>query len=264
MKSIHKIRIIIPIILLIIFFLVLNLTGFSEGTRNFFYSISAPIQRIFWQAGDNVSDFFSGFFNAQELKKEKDEIFLRNLELIGQISALQELEKENKDLREALNLGLEKDFQLVLSQVINKDITQDSLLVNKGSEDGLSPGLPVITSQKTLLGQIGKVYKDFSEVVLITNKESSFDAKITGKDIYGVVQGKGNLEVSFNLLPKEEAIAAGETVVTSVLGGIFPPKLLVGMIKEIKKTDIEPFQTAELTLSFDLGELDNLFIITNF
>jgi len=264
MKTIHKIRIIVSVVLLVILFFILNLTTFSDKTKNFFYSISSPIQRNLWQAGDNVSDFFSGIFNAQELKKEKDEIFLRNLELISQISALKELERENKDLREALNLGLEKDFQLVLSQVINKDISQDSLLVNKGSEDGIFPGLPVITSQKTLLGQIGKVYKDFSEVILITNKESSFDAKITEKEIYGAVKGKGNLKASLNLLPKEEDISEGEIVVTSTLGGIFPPKLLVGIIKEIKKTDIEPFQTAELALSFNLGELDNVFIITNF
>jgi len=264
MKTIHKIRVIVPVVLLIILFLVLNLTNFSDKTKNFFYSISSPIQKTLWQAGDNVSDFFSGIFNAQELKKEKDEIFLQNLELIAQISALKELEKENKDLREALSLGLEKDFQLVLSQVINKDISQDSLLINKGSEDGIVPGLSVITSQKTLLGQIGKVYKDFSEVVLITSKESSFDAKITEKEIYGVVKGEGNLKASLSLLPKEEDISEGETIVTSALGGIFPPKLLVGRIKEIKKTDIESFQTAELTLGFDLGELENLFIITNF
>ena len=204
-----------------------------------------------------------------------NELKLKNQELLSQIVEITELKKENEALRTALELGLEKDFQLELAQVIGKDPSRDSISINKGLQDGVSKDMAVITSQKVLLGRIGEVYQGFSEVILISNKESSFDAKIVKQEIYpvrnnisngvyGIIRGKGSLEVSFELIPKEEEISPGELVVTASLGGVFPQGLLIGEIEEIKKSDIEPFQRATIKTSFNLKNLDNLFIITNF
>ena len=79
-----------------------------------------------------------------------------------------------------------------------------------------------------------------------------------------MVKGKGNLGLYLDLIPKEEEISEGDFVVTSVLGGIFPQGLLVGQIKKVEKSDIEPWQTAEIKSSFQLKDLDNLFIISEF
>ena len=251
-------------VLIIIVFLLLNLTGFSKEIKNLFYLISSPVQRTFWQIGESSSDFLVGVFQAKTLKKEAEQLYLKNQELINQIASSQDLKEENQILREVLGIGLAEDFQLLLGRTISKDISQDSILINKGAKDNVSSGLPVVTSQKVLLGRIGEVYKNFSEVILITNKESSFDAKVSEKKIYGVVKGKGNLKLFLEFIPKEEEILQGELVTTAVLGGIFPSGLLVGSIKEVEKSDIEPFQTAEINPSFDLKTSDYLFIIREF
>lgn len=251
-------------VLIIIIFLVLNLTGFNKEIKNLFYLISSPIQRTFWQIGENTSDFLGGVFQVKTLKKEVERLYLENQELINQIASLQELKEENQILREILDIGLAEDFKLLFCQIISKDISKDSILVNKGAKNNVFSGLPVVTSQKVLLGRIGEVYKNFSEVILITNKESSFDAKVSEKETYGVVKGKGNLKLFLELIPKEEEIFQGEFVITAALGGIFPSGLLVGEIGEVKKSDIEPFQQAEIKPSFNLKNLDKLFIITEF
>ena len=261
MKLFPRFKIGIIIVLLITFFAVLNLTGFSKEIKNFFYLISSPIQKTFWRAGDSVSDFFEAISRAENLKEENEKLELRIQELTAEVVMLKELKRENKFLREALNIGLEKEFQLQLAQIINKDSFQDSILINKGRRDGLKQGLPVITHQGALLGRIGEVFQNFSEVILISNKKSSFDAKISEREIYGVIKGGGRLRASFDLILREEEIFEGEVVVTSSLGGIFPQGLLVGEIKEIRKSDIEPFQTAEIEPSFDIKKIDNLFII---
>ncbi len=264
MKNFLKSKISLILAFLIVFFIVLNFTGLAKEVKNFFYLISSPIQKTLWQTGDRVSDFFGGIVEMKDLKEEKEDLKLRIEELLSENVVLKELEKENEILREALNIGLEKEFQLQLSQIISKDSSQDSILVDKGLEDGIRKGLPVITYQKALLGRIGRVFPDFSEVILISNNQSSFDAKLSEKEIYGVIRGKGNLEVYFDLIPKDEEIFEGDIIITAALGGIFPQGILVGSIKEVKKTDIEPFQAAEVEFSFDLKKLDNLFIITDF
>ena len=101
-------KIIAVSVLLAIIVVALNLTGFSKNIKNFFFLISSPIQKSFWQAGKNVSGFVAGIFEARILKKEIDNLHFENQELLGQIVALKELKKENETLREALGLGLEK------------------------------------------------------------------------------------------------------------------------------------------------------------
>lgn len=257
-------KIIVVLLLLAIVVAVLNFTGFSKNIKNFFFLISSPVQKSFWQAGKNVSDFAAGILEARVLKKELDNLHFRNQELLSQIIALKELKEENETLREALGLGLEKEFELMVVRVISKDISQDAILVDKGGKDGVLSGWPVITGQKVLLGKIGQVYDRFSEVILISNKESSFGAKIPEKEIYGIVRGKGSFNLYFDLIPREKEISEAELVITSVLGGVYPQGLLVGEIKTIRKSALEPFQTAEITPFFNIKNLDYLFIITEF
>jgi rod shape-determining protein MreC len=264
MRLSPKLKIGVAIILLIAILLVLNLTSADKEVKNFFYLISLPIQKTLWQIGDNLSDFFEAISETKNLKKENETLKLKNQELLSQIVSLKEVEKENEILRTALNLGLEKNFQLELARIISKDISQDAILIDKGFEDGLSKNLPVITPEKALLGKIGEVYKNFSRVNLISHKESTLSAKIEGKDIEGLIKGKGGLSLAFELIPKEKEIKEGDLIITTQLGGIFPEGLLIGEIKEVKKSDIEPFQTAEIEPKFNLEELKTLFVVTEF
>ncbi len=250
-------------VLLSIFIVVLNFTGFSKNIKNFFFLISSPIQKSFWQAGKSVSDFATGILRTSAIKKEIEDFRLENQELLGQVAVLTELKRENEILREALGLGLEKESELMLVRIISKDIFQDSILVNKGEKDGVSKGLTVITGQKVLLGRVGSVYNRFSEVILISNKKSSFGARIPEREIDGIIKGRGGFNLSFVLIPREKEILENDTVVTSALGGVYPEGLLVGQIKTIKKSDVAPFQSAEIKPAFNVNNLDYLFIIKN-
>lgn len=251
-------------LLLVLVFFVFNFTGFSKDIKNFFYSFSSPLQKSLWGAGINASDFLGSFFEAATLKKENDSLRSENQELLSQIAYLKELEKENETLRNALGIGLEKDFQLMLCNITGKDFSQDSILIDRGSKDGVLKDLPVISEQKVVVGKIGEVYDNFSEVILISNKKSSFDAKIADKDIAGLVKGKGSLGIYFDLIPKGKEVIAGDLIVSTSLGGVFPKGLLVGAVKEVKKSDVEVFQTAEIEPSFNIGNANSLFIITSF
>lgn len=251
------------LIFVIIILIILLLNFFQKEVRNFFYFISSPVQKTLWTAGDNISDFFGGIIESKKIKEENENLESRNQELLAETAFLTGLKKENEDLRKALEIGLNKDFKLVFTQIIDKDIFQDYISINKGSEDGLSKDLPVVTSQKVLVGRVNEVYNHFSKVMLISNKKSSFDAGVLGSDIYGVVKGKGNLKIGLELVPRESEMKEGDLIVTTSLGGIFPKGILVGQIKEMYKNDVEPFQTADISPSFDIKNSESLFIILN-
>lgn len=257
-------KIAISALLIIGFFLLMNFTGFSKTVKSFFYSFSAPFQSFFWKIGGDVSDFRGSIFNFQIIKKENETLKTKNKELLAELLVLREIKNENEFLRNGMGLGIDKDFDLILAYVVGKDIFRDSILVNKGSKDGVRKSQPVITEQRTLLGKIGEVYDNFSEIVLISNPEVSFDAKVSESDIFGVIKGKGRSEISLEFVPKEKELKSGSFVVSAALGGIFPEGILVGEIREIKKLDTDPFQSAKIKPGFDIKKLDKLFIIENF
>jgi len=251
-------------LLIILSLAVLNLPPVSKEVKNLFYLISSPIQKVLWLVGDKMSDFFETIAKIKNLKKENEELSLKTQSLSAENVKISELEKENKVLREALDVGLEKDFKLAFAEIIGKDIGEDSLIINKGEKDGITPNLAVITQQKILLGQIGEIYDNFSKVVLISNKDSVFEAKIQKEEdsgaILGVVKGKGSLQAILDLIPKDREVKEGDTVITSS-GGILPSGLLVGYIQKIRKSDIESFQQAEIKPAYDIKELEFVFII---
>lgn len=243
---------------------IISLNFFQKEVKNFFYFISSPIQKWLWKAGKNISSFFETISEIKNLKKENEELKLEIERLIAENLTLKELKKENEILREALNLELKKEFELKFAQVIGKDISQDFISIDKGFVDGLSEGFSVITQQKSLVGKIVKVYKNFSKVQLLTTKDFSFDVKIAEKDIYGIAKGKGSFKLSLEFIPKEKEISIGDKVLTSALGGKFPAGILVGEVGKIKRLDISPFQEAEIQPAFGIQKLDFLFIILNF
>ncbi|MCK4520368.1 rod shape-determining protein MreC [Candidatus Parcubacteria bacterium] len=259
-------RKVIIIALVFLLFLFLNLSGLSKEVREVFYNISYPVQKVFWEKGSVVSNFFSPIFNAKNLNKENYELKYKNQEFIQQLIFLQGLEEENKTLRQALEINLQKEFKLVFSEIIGKDIGEDFILINKGAKDGVLEGMPVITSNKILVGRIKEVYESFSKVILLSNKakENSFYVKIHSLDISIKAKGKGGSKLSLEMVPKDQELLRGEIVRTDILGGIFPKDLLIGEIQKVEKNDVEPFQKVEISLFFDIKECNYLFVISEF
>ena len=244
--------------------IVLSLNFFQGEVKGFFYSTSSSIQKTLRQTGDNVSDFFEGIFSGKSLKKENEVLKLRIQELLAEKISLQEFKEENQTLRNILEIGLQKDFRLALAEVINKDIDQDSILINQGLKDGLSEGMPVITQERVLLGKITEVYKDFARLSLISNKGSSFDAEIPDRDASGVIKGKGGFQIDLDLVSQDKEVEKGDLVVSASLGGIYPKGLLIGLIKEVERSDIKPFYQIEVSPFFDLKEIDRVLVILDF
>jgi len=252
------------LILFIGIIIIISLSFFQGRVKNFSYLMFSPLQKILWQGGDSFSDFWEGVSGGRGFKKENEELEKRYQELLEEAVILRELKEENKVLREALNIGLQKEFKLTLADLISRDVPGDSILINKGLDDGLMVGMPVITEQKVLLGRISEVYKDFSRLTLISDPESSFPVEVQEEGVTGIIKGIGNLQISLEKVPRDKEVKEGDIVITSSLGKIFPRELLVGRIEKVHKSDVESFQKAEISPFLNIEELESVFIITDF
>lgn len=248
--------------IIFIFCIVLLLGKFlSNPLNNFFHKVFSPVEKYFWDKGQKTDTFFFYLFQAKNIYNENLFLKEQNAILAQKNSELFDLKKENETLRQAFNLGEKEKFNLFPAQIISKQATQDIILVDKGTKDGLSDGMPVITSSGILIGNIKKANSNFSEVSLITKKDFSFDVVIG--DAVALAKGDGSFGLSFDYVEKIDIIPEKILVFTSALGGNFPKNLLVG---EIESSHVNPaglFQTGKIKPYFKDYLRGNVFIIKN-
>ena len=265
-KNSALVKILSGIIVLFVFIGVLNI--FQVQVKNAFYTISFPVKRVLSSAGDNTSIFFASIL-GKGLIKENKELKVENQRLLLELSLLQDGERKNLAAENVLNAIQQKDLSLILSGVIGLDVQQDIISLDKGSSAGISEGMAVINQQGVLFGKVLKVYKDFSKVVLISNKSSVIDVRVQQDDmtkpiVNGAIKGKGGLAVYLDLVPIDEEIKEGDILITSALEGTFPKDLLVGKIIQGYKDDQKPFQEARVEPFFNIKNTDNLFVVTGY
>lgn len=259
-------KFLIGAVALLFFIAILNF--FSSEIKNTFYSLSYPFQKTFWSAGESSSGFLGSIFQAGSLAKENDNLKSENQKLYAEVASLQSVVNGNQAQSNVSLTCQNSGFKLLMAGVIGLE-GQDVLSINKGSADGISEGMPVISQQNVLFGKILKVYKNFSQVMLISNKNSIVNVKVQQEDITkpeidGVVKGSGGLGAYLDLVPVDSKINPQDVLVTSAIEGSFPKDLLVGKIVQINKNDQKPFQQAQISLFFDVKSADNLFVITNY
>jgi rod shape-determining protein MreC len=259
-----KVSKILLIILLIAILVFLNKFAIKE-IKDTFYLVSYPLSKVFWKAGEELSDFFAGIFRAKSLTKENQQLIRQNLFLLKEITTLKHLKKENETLREALNLGPREKFELALTEVIAKEPGRDFILITGGKAEGISEDMPVITKEGVLVGKTKEVFENFSKVMLISAKESAFDVEIGKEERFlALAKGKGQKRLEFQLVPQKNQIKKGDIVQTTTFGGNFPKGLLVGEVSEVRKSDLGTFQEGEIRPYFAQTQLKTLFVIKNF
>ncbi len=257
----------VGLVALALFIFILNI--FQSPIKNTFYVLTSPLSKMLWKVGDNVSGFFGSFFNAGGLLQENSNLKQENQNLLSQIASLQDTAKQDQAIKEVIQNTQANSFKMVLAQTIGLGANSDILLMSKGSQDGIAQNMPVMTSTKVLVGKVLKVYKNFSQVVLVSNKQSVVDVKILTLDpkmtpILGAIRGGGNLAVYLDLIPSDAKINPGDTLLSSGQEGIFPKDLLIGKITSVDQNDLKPFQTAQVKSLVDAKNMDNLFVITDY
>lgn len=242
---------------------------FSSPLKNLFFILSIPVEKAFWAAGESASDYLSSLSQIGQLKKENSNLRRENQRLLSQITLFQAAIAESEARITVSNICEDKGFEFKMAGVIGSD-GDDEITLDKGQADGVFEGMPVINQHGVLFGKIFKAYKNFSTVMLISNKNCFVSVEVlevqedeSDVKTAGMVKGIGGLEIFLDLVLVDDTLNNGDVLVTSSLEGSFPKNLLVGRVQSIEKKDQNPHQQAKVQPFFDISS-DNLFVITNY
>ncbi len=197
----------------------------------------------------------------------------RNQELEAEVARLQatviELQQQNQqiDVLSALVdfARARPAYDYVAADVIGRDPSPflQYVIINRGSDDGLRRGMPVVTAQG-LVGRVAAVTAGAARVQLITDAGSVVNVSLQSSEASAVLQGTLTGEVTLNMIPQDVGVETGELLLTSGLGGNFPPNILIGQVTGIRSRSFELFQTASVQPVVDFARLEIVLVIRNF
>ena len=196
-----------------------------------------------------------------------------NEQLEAEVSRLQaqiiELQQENSEL-EVLSALLDfarahADNEYITAAVIGRDISPflHYVIINRGSDDGLRRGMPVVSSQG-LVGRVAAVTADGARVQLITDPDTAINVRIQPSGAEGLLQGSITGDLTIEAIAQDAKINNGDLVLTSGLGGNYPPDMLIGQISGVRQRPVELFQTASVEPVVDFSQLEIVLVIVNF
>ena len=180
--------------------------------------------------------------SAGTLIDENERLHAEALLLKAQVQKLASLEAENIRLRELLNSSAILDDSVLVGELIglSPDPLRHEIIVNKGVEDGLYIGQPVIDALG-LMGQIIEVGVLQSRVLLITDTSHSIPVQVNRNGVRSVAEGVGLLhELVLQHVAATTDIKVGDLLVSSGLGGRFPVGYPVAVVNEVT---IDPGQS---------------------
>jgi rod shape-determining protein MreC len=236
-----------------------------------------PASGVFTRTLVNLQTWFSSRFVAVQdmLTAPRDVASLRerNAELEAEVAELQaQVIQLQQQVGETEILAALVDFSRANPQntyaaaaVIGRDPSPflQYVIINRGSNEGVVRGMPVVTDQG-LVGRVEAVIADAARVQLITDPASNVNVRLQNAQTEASLVGSVTGDLTLQLIPQDVAIEAGDLVLTSGLGGGYPPDLIIGQVVNIRTRDFDLFQQATVQPVVDFNRLQIVLVILNF
>lgn len=205
-----------------------------------------PLQKVAYipiHIYDQIEELIASFYLVEENIKLKQQ-YMEDRE---QLLKLHALEAENEQLRQLLGavrkIEATTETKAVLAEILYtpRDPFNHKITLNKGSYHGIELGQAVI-DDKGIVGQITQLYPWSSEVTLLTDKNHSVPVQVLRNNLRSVVSGMGkNDELELRYLSVNIDIQQGDLLVTSGIGGVYPPGIPVATVLRIERDPADDF-----------------------
>jgi rod shape-determining protein MreC len=221
-----------------------------------------PQKLIFIIAGAIVG-VWNNYIDLIGVKEENDRLRNEIKKLRHEKFQLWEAELQNERLKKILSLKETTSYDFVSANVIGGSpsiIRSQVVIIDKGSEDGISEGMPVATYEG-IVGRILLVGEKSSEVILITDEISAVDAYIHRTRARGIVKGTGD-GCEMEYIEKKADVSVGDKVISSGKDGFFPKEVVIGTVVQTEASG--GFIRARVSPDIDLNSLEEVAVILKF
>lgn len=179
----------------------------------------------------------------EQLETENRELRAANLRLQSRLQKLVALEAENMRLRDLLGSSLQVGEEVVIAELsaVDLDPYKQQVVIAKGASAGVFKGQPVLDAHG-VAGQVIHVNPFNATVLLITDASHALPVQVLRNGLRTIAVGTGRSnQLELPYLPNNSDIREGDQLVTSGLGGSFPPGYPVAEITQVQRDPGRPF-----------------------
>jgi rod shape-determining protein MreC len=208
-----------------------------------------PLQRTVLVPRDSariLGDYFGGIARLRDERAELARIEAANARTLLQV---EQLAAENNQLRRTIEMRERLAIRSVIGEVLyeTRDPYTHRVVLDRGLQHGIALGQPVIDATG-VIGQVTLVLPLSCEVTLISDGSTTLPVELSRTGQRAISFGgpnPGHLELRY--LPTNSDVVTGDLVVTSGLGGVFPPGLPVGRVESFQREGGGSFASATMT-----------------
>ena len=230
----------------------------------------APFQRAA-AVSNGVSSLWEKYTNIDAILEENEKLTTENAELRGQMVDYDKLKAENEAYKALTNIQEQHpEMSYVSSFVIGRDPLDSfyGFTLDQGSLDGVEANDAITSDEGYLLGVVTEV--DLTSCKVMTILHPSFNAAgvVSRTRDNGIITGSADYAAEglciLSNLSRSTLTKANDQVITTGLGGVFPPDVLVGVVQELVPEASGKSTIAVLKPGADPRTVKHVFIITNY
>jgi rod shape-determining protein MreC len=209
---------------------------------------------------DTVADYVGG---TARLAQDNETLRRQAVEQAKLVQQSQQLLIENGQLRQLLGLRERVKVPTIAVQSVQetRDVFSRRLVIDKGTQDGIKPGHPVIDAIG-VVGQVTRAFPMIAEVTLLTDRDMSVPVQVLRNGLRGVAFGgvaPGTLDLRF--MAANADVIKGDQLVTSGLDGVYPPGLPVALVDRVERIAGDQFARIALVPSAGVQSTRHLLVL---
>jgi rod shape-determining protein MreC len=231
-----------------------------------------PIQEAIGGVAGEVSSIGTTIAEIDRLRQENAALRSENDLLDAEARSAAELQRENELLTALLQLrnGLQYETRAVTVIARESSEARRSLVIDRGTGDGVAVGDVVIGAGGSLVGRIAEAGSGIAHVLLISDATSTVTGQLLTTAATGKVVGQLGGALVMTDVDAAAEVTIGEEVFTAGIelgGGVrspYPKGLLIGRVVDVGRDPNEVVQTVFLEPAAPLDRLEFLLVITNY
>lgn len=258
-----KIFVIIYILAVIVLLIFLHYLKILAPVEDKIFEVFASGQSKSYSFFTKLQYSFINYQEAQNLKKENNELKKQLNDAFFENSQLQSYKGENENLRSMLAFKEENKLEIISARVIGQDAQRENtLIIDKGKLDNIAEGLPVIVDKGVIIGKVLAVKDYVSIILLLTDNLSQLAVStVNSQKSIGLAQGEFGLSLKIELIPQNLPLTENDLIITSGLEQNVPRGLLIGKVNRLISNENELFKSATISPLVDYDEITNLGVI---
>jgi len=238
-----------------------------DPVENLTLNVTSPVQSAIRNATQPVADWVNSITDARALSAENKRLRADNERLTTDLARAQEADVQAQSVQglDQIRQQFPNDTFLPAS-VVSRDASnlRSLVAINKGRNDGVAEGMIVVTEGSSLVGTVTRVYDDYAWIMLITDPKSAVAAIVQESRAEGVVAGNYDGALDMEFVGQGAAVKQGDFVITSGVGGGYPPGVVIGRVAAVGSTEQELFQSVKVDYLASLTRLEKVLVLTSF